>query len=54
LIEKNQSSTIFKFQIAKDKYQMVRQAVRPADGPEQSRRGNHNDQNPKFQTLFEI
>jgi hypothetical protein len=30
-----------KFQITKHKYQMVRQAVRQAHGPEQSRRTHH-------------
>jgi hypothetical protein len=33
--------SIKKFQITKHKYQMVRQAVRQAHGPEQSRRTHH-------------
>jgi hypothetical protein len=54
-----QVSAINKSQIPKHKYQMVRQAVRQAHGPEQSRRthhpepsrrANHNDRNSKFQT----
>ena len=34
-------SAIKKFQITKHKYQMVRQAVRQAHGPEQDRRTHH-------------
>jgi hypothetical protein len=36
-----QVSAIKKFQIANHKYQMVRQAVRQAHGPEQGRRTHH-------------
>ena len=53
-------SAIKKSQIPNHKYQMVRQAVRQAHGPERrrrthhpepGRRANHNDQNLKFQTI---
>ena len=52
---------VFKLQITNSKYQMVRQAVRQAHGPEQgrrahhpepSRRVNHNDRNTKSQTCL--
>jgi hypothetical protein len=36
-----QVSATNKFQIANHKYQMVRQAVRQAHGPEQGRRAHH-------------
>ena len=64
-----QVSAIKKFQITNHKYQMVRQAVRQAHGPEQSRRthnpepsrrANHNDRsasgvpNDWLLILFEI
>jgi hypothetical protein len=43
VIKKIPSTSIFKSQITKPKYQTVRQAHHP----EPSRRANHNDQNPK-------
>ena len=48
-----ESSSIEKYQIPSTKLQMVRQAVRQAHGPEQSRRTHHPEQSRRANLKFQ-